>query len=246
MAFDFDINLYHLPFEVPVDANLWADLNDGVSENSLSKQGFRIPSQRAMKEWDEMLKVKFGISEHVFYDPEIVGLPSEVTAEELERARLNWCSRLVSDGKPVPPPESITPEQYLISRQFQIFLKQDRILAELMKRGISEISEEERRIAVWRPGFGFLWDYHQGEGLLQSRPKNESILRYEAIREYFFHHPLSPGIVLSVAQEPNSDRAIWGLRRDLFTDFPSKFNEEAVGGINYLTENLEKVLRGGD
>ena len=74
MVYDFDINLYHLPFEVPVDGTLWADLNDRVSENSLSKQGFRIPSQRAMKGWDEMLKVKFGIEEHVFYDPEIGAL----------------------------------------------------------------------------------------------------------------------------------------------------------------------------
>lgn len=273
---NFNIENYHYelgehPF--PVANDLWIGLGD------IERVKFYVPQKRAMKDWPDFLKLKFDIEEDVFYDPAIVGLPSTLSPGQIEEVRKNmykYVIKSIEDPTPVSPPKTLQPEDALESikmrilarRSFQDFNK----MFGNVSREVAPLSEWEQKVIQWRKGYGFLVPYTKMTGVLFPTPSGDDALQHEVVREYFFHIKDSPlsGIILSVAQEPNTDRAIYGLRRDMRTDWvfsdPRFFdgktaiidgmiiNGKAKGipvdvtsfveKMNYLTRNLEELLAG--
>ncbi|MEI6731975.1 MAG: hypothetical protein WCK90_04835 [archaeon] len=243
---DFSFNPLDFVCQVsyPIDNSFWIHLAD----DSLTKQGFYHPSQPAKKDWPDLLKVKYGIEEYIFYDPEIVGLPLQITNEMLEAKRKDWNKYIVEDFKsmkPLAPPEKITPEEWLMDEQMSLY-------AETAFDGLIDpdgtnppkerkYTDFEKKVMHWRKGYGFLVNYKDMKGILFPTPRDDEALKFEIVREYFFNIP-GCGVVLSLAQEPNTDRAIWGMRRDFATDWPKEFSKQFIERMNYISVNLENIL----
>lgn len=77
--------------------------------------------------------------------------------------------------------------------------------------------------------------FHSFEGFKFSDLASMSISVTEAIQS-------NTGIILSLAEEPNTNRAIWGFRRDLATDWPGNFIAPFVEKMNLLISGLEELL----
>ncbi len=263
----------------PIDCTFWAELNNAGLD-------LYLPQKRAKRGWPSRLKEEYGITEHVYYDSAIVGLPLTLTREQIEGARLGMNRYLIKsagDLSPVSPPKSITAEQALQYMQIRLYARQSALeIMQSLKESKSampapELTDWEKKVLSWRRGYGFLVPYDCMVGVFLPFPKDESSLKYEVVREYFFQTPdklglldeYFRGIALSIAQEPNSDKAIFGLRRDLRTDWvfgDPRFcdgqtahiggmwvNDHVEGGrsvaiepfveqMNYLIRNLEEVL----
>ena len=236
---------YTVSSNYPVSNDIWIELNGKEKEFLITSKPFYVPTKNAKKCWPEKIKAVYGIEESIYYDCEISGLPNRVTEEMLEEKRKNYWKCLIDEnGNPWPPPEKISPEDYLESEQMRIMASQsaEGLMEMFGKRGEKkELTEFEKKILQWRPGYGFLYEIGETEGVFFPRPKEIDSFKYEIVREYLFHLPKFPDLILSLAQEPNTDRAIWGFRRSLALDLPLECDFLA-GEINHLTESLEKIL----
>ena len=168
----------------------------------------------------------------------------------------------LKDLTPVGPPEKLSPEEYLRSKSMRLITE-----LSLTSKKFEDLSEKEQRICRWKQDYGFLWDHREGTGVLFPGPRNLKALKFEVMNEYFFHVPEFPRLILSVGCEPNSDRAIYGFRREASMDWPPDrlwngweydenkkphpkyidFPNEAVEKgmvlpMNYLIKNLEYAL----
>jgi len=251
----------------PVSNDMWVELDGNERVPASTKKRFYTPSKNAKKDWPEMLKVKYGIEEYAFYDPKITGLFLEVTKEMIEEGNNNRfkCLKFVDDdGKEVQPelPRIDDAENYLISKQAGLA---GRLAAENLIRvfGTKKAKEElkkkkltnfEKKLDQWHPGYGFLYKNRE---VMFARSIPQEELKYEIVREYLFHIREAPDVLISLAQEPNTDRAFWGLRRSLRLDWPfdsakntfrqvieGEFSsvDNYIGKMNNLLENLEYIV----
>jgi len=221
---DLDIDFNPREFVVPtgwfIDGTFWEhiDENCSVPSSTSCKTRFYVPTARAKKGWPEKIKLTFNVEPWVVYDMAVLNLPNEITAEEIEEHRLNMNKYLVKslkDPTPVGPPDKLSVREYLSrkSLSLQAFLCWG-------NRTFEDLSEKEKRICQWTEDYGFLWDHRDGEGLLFPHPKDDKALKFEVIKEYFFHLREFPQLILSVAQEPNTDKAVYGFRREGSLDWP--------------------------
>ena len=142
-----------------------------------------------------------------YYAPGIANLPETISVERLEEARLDRYRKVVKsldDQTPVPPPKTMTPERFLQREALKFAFREPK-------------TKEEIKIARWHLGYGYLISHS-----VQDK-------KYRVDFEHFFNIPHSywSGIVLSVAKERDTHRAIYGLRRDATTEFP--FNPRGPG-----------------
>jgi len=219
---DIDINFNPLDFVVPgnwlIDDSFWEHLDENSTIPSNCKTRFYIPQIRAKKGWPEKLKQYFNIGPWLVYDPKVINLPDEITAEEIEEHRKGMNKYLIKsreDMTPVPPPEKLDVRDYLRAKSTEIM---GRLCWSSVKW--EDLTEKEQRIYQWKSDYGFLWDHRDGSGVLFPQPKDLKALKFEVINEYFFYVRDFPSLILSVGCEPNSDRAIYGFRREASMDWP--------------------------
>ena len=223
---DFNPSEFVVPSNWLIDNSFWEHINENctVPSSPSCKARFYVPTVRAQKGWPEKLRQHFGVEPWVIYDPAVLNLPNEITAEEIEACRLNinkYVIKSLEDPTPVGPPEKLSVQRYLEHESTSI-------LARLSFGGKWEnLTEKQRRISRWRADYGFLWDHRDGAGVLFPGPKDEKALKFEVLNEYFFHLKQFPQLILSVGQEPNTDRAIFGFRREASLDWP--FDRVQVG-----------------
>ena len=166
----------------------------------------------------------------------------------------------LEDPTQIGPPDHITATECLLYLQMRLFgfeSAQETLEMLGQKKEKRELTDWEKKLKIWRPGYGFLYDYRDRVGFLFPKA-HEKDYKHEIIKEYFFHIPDSyfSGVILSLAQEPNSDRPFWGLRRDLATDWPFDGEKTAirlfsdnspvknfVEQMNSLIINLENIIQ---
>jgi len=226
---EIDINFGPADYLVPerffIDRTFWEHIDEHMSvPSSKNCPRFYVPQTRARKGWTEKLKVRFGVEPFIEYDPAVLNLPNEITAEEIEAFRKDMNKYLVESLEnpvPVPPPEKVSVQEYLRHKSTSLtarlcFADDD----ERAKRIWNSFSEKEKRIYRWTEDYGFLWDHRDGKGMLFPAPKDDSALKFETTCEYFFQVPSFPQLILSLGCEPNTERAIYGLRREASLDWP--------------------------
>ncbi len=276
---EFDINDYvfdQRQHRLGIDGTFWAELS------SLEHAGFYLPTSKPKARWNEKLATQFNVKEYIYYNPQTVGLPYTLTAEkiaEIEERRGRYQVQFEGDTAPVQPRKPLTAQEALQSVQISLMAKRSaRNLIRMHDKSktVPEFTEWEKRVLSWRPGYGFLTHYKDMKGSLFPVPAGDESLKHEVVREYFFHlkpkeflHSYFSGVILSVAQQPNTDKAIYGFRRDLSTDWilgDERFFDgetailngvyvqgEVHGGtsipvkpfverMNYLIKNLEELL----
>ena len=218
---EIDHNFSPLEFVVPsnwfIDRTFWEYIDENLSIPSLCKTRFYIPTTRAKKGWPEKLKQYFSVEPSVSFDSEIINLPNEITAEEIEEHRKGMNKYVVESVKnpvPIGPPEKLSVERYLQSKKFELLFRVD------TKEAWESLTPKEKRIYRWTRDYGFLWDHRDGKGTLFPGPRDLKALKFEVISEYFFHVPSFNQLILSVACEPNTDKAIYGFRREARLDWP--------------------------
>ncbi|MBI3334076.1 hypothetical protein HYZ97_01185 [Candidatus Pacearchaeota archaeon] len=247
----------------PVSNDLWVELDGNENVPVSCDKRFYHPTKRAQKEWPAMLNAVYGLKEDVFYNPAITGLINEVTPEMIESFRKTMFKGIIDSRtkKPWEPPATLSVESYLEMRRNSIYAEHaaGRTLLMMGAQESPEItlSEWEERLVQWRPDYGFLVDHRQQTEFLARQPKDSAALKHEVVREYLFCIPAAQDVILSVAQEPNTDRAIWGLRRTMHLDWPFdcpgntflEILEETnmsvplfVEQFNELAQNLEDLL----
>lgn len=203
---DFNPQQFHYNAPLPIAGDVWEELSDIKKIQGTNKQVY-APIKPLSNDWFERLTKLFGCYPNAIYDPQIANLPETITRQTLDDARSDWNKyviKSIEDPTPVPPPRSISPERYLFKKSLEFAFREP-------------VTEEERKIATWREGYGYL----------TSRSVTKK--RFRVDFEHFFNIPNSywSGIVLSLARERNTGKAIWGLRRDMATDFP--FNPTSKG-----------------
>lgn len=226
---------------LPIDAAFWTRIK------SEKESKLHIPTPALKKDWPEYLEIVHNIKPDIFYDPAISGLILEVTPEMMEKFIQETNKVLIDDDEDNPSPTSITPEEYLSIERLRTFAKiSGNNFMNVMGKTEEPLylSEWEERLLQWREGYGFLVESKDMKGLLFPKPNNMQSLKQEVVREYFFNIPEREysGIILSLGQEPNSNRAIWGFRRDFATDWPEQLPQRFITEMNELTENLETLL----
>ncbi len=234
--------------KLSIDKNFWTELKP----NNFDVQRFYAPSKILSQDWPEILKLKYNIEPAIEYDMEIVGLPLKITRKMIKSKKSKikkYKSMILENPELIEHPKEITPEDWLESEKIKMAAKESaqETLEMLGKRERKKIipTEFEEKIKRWHRGYGFLVEYTEMVGFLFPRPKDEKSLKYEVIREFLFNiqDNYFSGIILSLAQEPNTNRAIWGFRRDMATSWEDKFPKEFVGKMNNLAENLEAILK---
>lgn len=225
---EIDINFSPQEFLVPsnwfIDGTFWEHIDDKMSVPSSCQTKFYIPTTRAKKDWPEKLKQLYGIEPQAFYDPKILTLPEEITAEEIEAYRKGMNKYLIKslkDPTPVGPPSKLSAQEYLRSKRIQLIAELSfTSTEEETKRVWERMTEKEKRIYHWKEDYGFLWDHRDGKGTFFPEPRDVQALKFETTCEYFFHIPEFPLLILSLGCEPNTDRAIYGFRREARLDWP--------------------------
>jgi len=227
-----------------IDFSFWTSI---ASEDARGNS-FRIPSQRLNVNWPAILREDYEVN-NIYYDPRITSLHLEVTHDMVNKKKSKmYVSLSRIDGKTFAPSDSLSPEQWLQSEKMRILGRRS---AKSLLHSLGEYAQEEKliefeeRILQWQRGYGFLVDYGDMKGLLFPVPKDDSALKYEVIREFFFHLPYNSlsGVILSIGEEPNSNKAIWGFRRDMATDWPKEFPDSFINEMNGLTADLEDFLK---
>ncbi len=221
---DFNPSDFVVPSDWFIDNSFWEHLDENCGVPSSCKTRFYIPTARAKKGWPEKLEQFFGVKPWVVYDPSVLNLQNEISVEEIEACRLNMNKYLVEsleNMKPVPPPDKLSVQRYLRNKSLSI------TAGLCWGEKWENLTEKEQRISRWTEAYGFLWDHRDGKGVLFPGPKDEMALKFEVMNEYFFHTKQFPPLILCVAQEPNTDRAIYGFRREASLDWP--FDKMQVG-----------------
>lgn len=213
---DFKINLedYALPKNSFVDATFWEqiDKDTSIPSNPLAKR-FYVPSRISKRGWIEKLETVYGIKPWFVFDSKIANLPNEIPFEELEKERLEcnkYVVRSMKDQTPLPPPEKVDSIRYLAGKNMELHLQRPKW---------EDLTDFEKRVLQWRKDYGLLWDHRKASGLLFPMAKPED-MKFEIDRELFFRIPEQSGLVLSLAREINSERPIYGFRREGFLDWP--------------------------
>lgn len=246
---DFCPGCYAYRGVLEIDGLFWEELVSG-GEYKFDRQGFNLPEKDLRKNWPGVLYSLFLQTEGKFidYDPSVVGLPSEITPEMMEEENAG------------------TPEDYLalkregLGMRISNFKNLRKTFPNLKE---PEFIEFEERVMNWSTNYGFLVPskintckspiLHPVPGIFECR------------REYLFHVPPNmyaeieddefgslgrggigywSGILLSLGWEPNTNRCIWGFRKDFTTEFSKEFPKGFVEAMNYLTINLEGMLKG--
>lgn len=273
-----------------VSRDIWDSLSD-INNMFFTNKKFYIPSRKIAPGWPEALKIKFGIGEDVLYNKKIINLPSLVTPEMIEEERKSMFShiRLVGGGK-MQPPETLSVNDYLEQQRMHVYFKLrrgkkvnppektdvnsfDEALSELlvsqesMQEAYDDLSEFEKLVYQWGPGYGYLIPSRDTKKDLLSPggPKEGVVLTNKVEREYFFNIPKShwSGVILALGQEPETDKVYWGFRRTLKMDWPFNLDgplprapgleehfvgnqtdpaHEFVDKMNNLIYNLENVM----
>ncbi|MEK6927433.1 MAG: hypothetical protein AABX11_03290 [Nanoarchaeota archaeon] len=229
-----------------IERKFWIALSP---ETTLKSEGFYIPSKKLNPNWPEILELKYGLTPNVKYDLKLMSLPSEITREMQEK--LKQRRNLIAKKLYIPVSNELpSPEECLLDIQTRIRAKQSAKeltrLLETSQEEPKELTEFERKVLQWNPEIGILKSRTQFN-INPKRPK----LEYEVVNEYLFHLSNSPiteisyfeGILLNLCQEPNTNRAIFGFRRDMATDWPNSFPKEFIDEMNTLIHNLENILK---
>jgi len=262
MNVTFDPRDYYFEYGMPVDGTFWIELNGKEEVPVSTKKRFYTPSHKAKKEWNEMLKFIYQIEEHVFYDPAITGLINNIPFKMKVEVQKNHDYLMNAHKELFSFPEKTLDDDRileLLKIELQAEMSANDLMIMLGKEDSvpkrKELSDFEKRLMVWKPGYGFLVD--RMTSFPFSRPKDSDSLKYEIVREYLFHLREYPEVVLSLAQEPNSDRAIWGLRRTMNLDWPFDESQNTfkrvlekheisvdiyIDQMNNLIENLENIV----
>lgn len=217
---EIDINFNPLEFVIPhmfIDKNFWEHIDGNMSVPTSCSERFYVPNTRARKDWPEKLKQFYNVEPYVVYDSSVVNLPAEITAQEIElhRKGMNkYFIESVENPVPVPPPEKLQVEDYLFSKHLELMLTVG------TKEEYKHLNDKEKRIYRWDRNYGFLWDHRRAKGALFPQPESLSALEFETTCEYFFHIPEFPKLILSLGCEPNTDKAIYGFRREASLDWP--------------------------
>lgn len=225
---EIDINFSPLEFLVPtdwfIDGTFWEHIDDKMSVPSSCQTKFYIPTTRARKGWPEKLKQIYGVEPQAVYETSVLNLPNEITAEEIEAHRKGMNKYLIKsreDPTPVGPPSKLSVQEYLRSKRMKLIANLSFTNnQEETKQVWERMTEKEKRIFRWKEDYGFLWDHREGKGTFFPEPRDIQALKFETTCEYFFHIPEFPLLILSLGCEPNTDRAIYGLRREARLDWP--------------------------
>jgi hypothetical protein len=225
---EIDVNFNPQEFLVPenwfIDGTFWEHIDQNMSVPSVCKTKFYIPQKRAKKSWPEKLKQFYGIEPQAVYETSVLNLPNEITAEEIEthrRGMNKYLVKSIEDPTPIGPPDKLSVQNYLRSKRMELIGKLSFTTSEEQTKRIwDRMTEKEKRIYRWTKDYGFLWDHREGKGVLFSEPKGIEALKFETTCEYFFHLPDFPLLILSVGCEPNTDKAIYGFRREARLDWP--------------------------
>lgn len=263
--YGFDIDKHVIGEGRHIGNDLWVELDGDEGVPTSCNSRFYHPTKKAKRGWPAMLKTVYGIKEQVFYDVRISGLINEIDSVEMEEYRKEMFQGMI-DSKtrmPVPPPDEI-------SNRFYLELRKGGLMAEMsanrLKKMFSksleldkerEFTDFEKRLLQWRADYGFLIDYREKKGFFGRMPDNSEAFKHEVEREYLFCLPEAYELVLSVAQEPNTDKAIWGLRREMNLDWPfdSKGNtfsellnargssiDDFVKSFNSMIKGIEEII----
>jgi len=228
---------------LPIDNSFWIEINDP----SFLSSKLYIPKNALNKNWPDKLMNEYEIEKFAFYDPEIVALPLRVTKEMIEEAnseRLQY-PKLINarTGKSMPLPPIRDAVEFIEHLKISSFAK---LAVERIRNpdARTALSDFKIKATKWNPDYGFLVSFRDAKGWPFPRARDINDKKYEVVREFFFHVPegFNSGIILSVAQEPNTNRAIWGFRRDFLTDWPSQFSEPFSDEMSRLIRGLESVL----
>jgi hypothetical protein len=261
---DYFKRYHHEPCTIPFVANdLWEELDGNESVPVSTPMRFYHPRKNLRKDWPSILKMRYGIEENAFYDTRVSGLILEVTPEMLaneiaeneERYRNNWvfASEYERENFIKSEREQTTAQTYLQGRKYGLQLEmmdqEETTIPGIKKREqrfYEDLTDFEKRVLQWSPEYGFLIDHRKKEGDFFPQGKDQDI-KYEIEREYFFHLPSYPELFISLAQEINTNRAIWGLRRSMGLDWPfdSPTNNRRPGGegIDRIVQALSSSIR---
>jgi hypothetical protein len=207
--------------------------------------------------------MRYDIEPNIFYDTKISGLILEITpemlAEKIARQeksyRTNWQFRSEKEREDFikRQAEQTSAQTYIQGRKFSLILQMMEQtepaipgIKKTKQRFYEDLTDFEKRILQWNPEYGVLIDNRTKTKGLFPQGKDQDI-KYEIEREYFFSLPTYPELFVSLAQEINTNRAIWGLRRSMGLDWPfdSPTNERRPGGegIMGLVQTLPSALQ---
>ena len=217
-----------------VSNDLWVELDGNEDVPVSTPTRFYHPTKNLKEDWPEHLKLIHWVEENIYYDTKVSGLLLEITDEMLEEKR-NQDEKLHREIYHFDSPaekekfikrerELVTPESYIQSRKCGLILDMlDSPAVNLhgLKNPTQkkEFTDFEERVYKWSPDYGTLTDYRKKEGVLFPKGKDKDI-KYDVLREYFFHVPSYPELFISLAQEMNTNRGIWGLKRSGGLDWP--------------------------
>lgn len=251
---------HHKPGSIPFVSNdLWEELDGNESVPVSTKMRFRHPKRILRKDWPDILKMVYDIEPNISYDPKVSGLILEITPEMLakeiaehEKSYRQPNYRFDSEEQREEfiknMAKGMTPQNYIQGKQYGLrleMMEQEETtipgIKKIKQRFYEDLTDFEKRILQWEPEYGVLIDHRAKSKGLFPQGKDQDI-KYEIEREYFFHLPTYPELFISLAQEINTNKAIWGLRRSMGLDWPfdSPTNERRPGGLSWT--ELEKRI----
>lgn len=239
---------HHKPGSIPFVSNdIWIEL-DGKEDVPVSTpKRFYHPKKNLRKEWPDILKMRYGIKPNKIYDTKVSGLILEVTPEMLEKERVKHSAFEMN----------MAAEDYLQLKKYSLILdlmdqEQPTIpgIKKSKQRFYEDLTDFEKRILQWEPEYGILVDHRaKSEGFFTQAEDKD--IKYEIEREYFFNLPTYSELFISLAQEINTNRAIWGLRRSIGLDWPFDSQtttrrpdnvDETIREMNQFLLNLEQMI----
>lgn len=252
---------HHKPGSIPFVSNdLWEELDGNESVPVSTPMRFRHPKKNLRKDWPNILKMVYGIEPNISYDTRVSGLILEITPEMLaeeiaeneERYRNNWVfsSEYEREEFIKREREQTTAQTYLQGKKYNLIMEtmdQEETtikgIKKIKQRFYEDLTDFEKRVLQWEPEYGILIDHRKKEGDFFPQGKDQDI-KYEIEREYFFSLPTYPELFVSLAQEINTNRAIWGLRRSMGLDWPfdSPTNERRPDKVNETVEEMNQFL----
>jgi len=211
----------HCP--MPIDGSFWVELDGNEDVPTTTEKRFYHPSSKAKRGWAEKLEV-YGVQPFFVLNPEVGALPLTISANLIKQTS----------------PERLDAEVCLEMLNMRIFWAMD-----FGGKKYEDLTPFERNVLEWHPGYGFLWDHRQNEGLLFPKPGEKTRLKHEIDREYLFQMPGFHHVVVSLARTPNFERAVWGLRRTADTDWPfDKMYGRPWCNTNNVVEGINEILSG--
>lgn len=226
---EIDLNQSSVKPGTTIEYPFWEELDRNCSVPSHPcAERFYIPRRVGKRGWVERIQENYEIKPWFVFDSEVGNLLYEVQKNVAE------------------------PVKWLKTKQVELQCE----LAQFEKwtkprKNFQDLTNFEKKLLKWGEDYGLLWDHRFGAGQLFSMAR-EKDMQYEIDREFLFHTSYE-GLVLSLSREINSERPVYGFRKQPFLEWPFDISEEGlkfppekvnplVKNVNFFINHLEKII----